>query len=67
MTFLFVLNDAVKNWVQTHPGALYSAFALNFVFIIGLACCRQITKTVPHNYILLALFTLTECALPCRA
>lgn len=63
MTFLFVLNDSVKTWVQTHPGALYSAFGLNFAFIIALACCRKITKTVPHNYILLALFTLTECAL----
>jgi hypothetical protein len=44
---------SVKSWVQTHVGVLYAAMALSLVFIIALACCPGVTRTVPLNYIVL--------------
>lgn len=58
--FLFVFENSVKQYVQTHPAMLYSALGLNFAFIIVLSCCPTTTKVVPYNYWLLFAFTLTE-------
>ena len=35
--------------------------AINIVTLYALACYRNVARKVPLNYILLAIFTLTEC------
>jgi protein lifeguard len=60
ITCIFVFSNSVKQYVQTHAGVYYAALGLNFAFMIAMACCRNTTKVVPYNYILLFAFTLTE-------
>lgn len=57
-TLLFIYNSSVKNFVFEHPGLLYSAYALMLVVIIALACCGNVRRQYPTNYILLATFTI---------
>lgn len=60
LTFLFVLNDNVKTWVKANPGFMYAAIAVQFAAIIALACCGDVRRRFPGNYILLGVFTLAE-------
>lgn len=60
ITAIFVFSTTVQDWVLSHPGVLYSAIALQFVFIIILVCFRESTRVVPYNYLLLFGFTLAE-------
>jgi len=59
-TLLFVLNQKIKHYVQNNMTLLIFSFILSFVFLIALACCGDIAKVYPYNYILLTLFTLVE-------
>lgn len=60
LTMIFVTNQAIKEFVQQSTAMLVTAIVLSFVFLIILACCGQIARIQPWNYILLFLFTLVE-------
>lgn len=60
MTMIFTRVDSVKEYVQTHPGALWAAIILSFVIIIGISCSKTLCRQSPYNYIALSLFTLVE-------
>jgi FtsH-binding integral membrane protein len=60
MALLFVLNDTIKSFVQRSSTMLITAIVLSFVFLIILACCGDIARSFPINYIVLTAFTLVE-------
>ena len=45
---------------KTHDGLLIIMIIVTFVTLIPLACCVNVARRVPMNYILLLLFTLGE-------
>ncbi|XP_041531302.1 protein lifeguard 2-like [Microtus oregoni] len=57
---IFVFCKPVRKWIIGIPWFMYALFPAVLVVIIVLACCRDIRRQVPANYILLALFTLLE-------
>lgn len=60
LSMLFMINQIIKEFVQKNLSMLITAIVLSFVFLIILACCGNIAKTAPWNYIFLFLFTLVE-------
>ncbi|XP_010601781.1 protein lifeguard 1 isoform X4 [Fukomys damarensis] len=56
----FVFWKALRVWVVTHPWFICALFPAFFVIFIALACCGNIRREVPANYILLGLFTVLE-------
>ncbi|XP_051033172.1 protein lifeguard 2-like [Phodopus roborovskii] len=57
---VFVFCKPVKKWITTVPWFMYALMPAVMVVVIVLACCRDVRRQVPVNYILLALFTLLE-------
>lgn len=60
ITLLFSMNNDVKHFVQRSPGMLLSAWVLSLVLIIALACCPNVRRKYPINYIALFSFTLVK-------
>lgn len=54
---LFISSDTIKGFVHTNSWMVLTSIILNFILIFALMIKRNET---PTNYILLALFTLTE-------
>lgn len=57
---LFVYNDSVKLFAQEHTEMLFIAILLVFVLMIAMACCDNVRRTFPLNFICLFLFTFVE-------
>ncbi|XP_031235786.1 protein lifeguard 2-like isoform X2 [Mastomys coucha] len=57
---IFVFCKAVRKWVIATPEFLYALFPAILIVMIILACCRDIRRQVPMNYILLTFFTILE-------
>ncbi|XP_008072038.1 protein lifeguard 1 [Carlito syrichta] len=57
---MFVFWDALRAWVLANPWFTYALFPGFFVILIILACCGDIRRKVPANYILLGFFTVLE-------
>ncbi|XP_028718653.1 protein lifeguard 2-like [Peromyscus leucopus] len=57
---VFVFSKPLRKWVISVPWFIYALLPACFIVIIVLACCRDVRRQVPMNYILLALFTLLE-------
>uniref|UniRef100_A0A286XQP8 Transmembrane BAX inhibitor motif containing 1 n=1 Tax=Cavia porcellus TaxID=10141 RepID=A0A286XQP8_CAVPO len=60
ITGTFVFWKDLRVWVVTHPWFIYSLFPAFFIVFIILACCGNIRREVPANYILLGLFTILQ-------
>ncbi|XP_008820764.1 protein lifeguard 2 [Nannospalax galili] len=60
ITSLFVLMKGLRTWVTVHPLFIYALFPAFFVVFIVLACCGDLHRQVPANYILLGFFTLLQ-------
>jgi FtsH-binding integral membrane protein len=56
----FTYHDATKHFVRSHPGMLWGAFAVMIVCLITMACCGDVRRKAPMNFIFLFLFTLAE-------
>ncbi|XP_013371389.1 PREDICTED: protein lifeguard 1 isoform X3 [Chinchilla lanigera] len=56
----FVFWKALRVWVVANPWFIHALFPAFFAIIIILACCGNIRREVPANYILLGLFTILE-------
>lgn len=57
LTILFVLNNSVNQWIQSHVGIIWIAFIFSFVIMIVLVCNPSLARKSPINYILLSIFT----------
>jgi FtsH-binding integral membrane protein len=63
---IFNSIDSVKKYVSLEEGGeghtwpLVTSMFVSFGCIITLACCADMARSYPHNYIFLSLFTLAE-------
>eukprot|EP00058_Branchiostoma_floridae_P017494 XP_002602982.1 hypothetical protein BRAFLDRAFT_84717 [Branchiostoma floridae] len=57
---IFLYVDEVNEFARTHHWMYYVALGVTFVMIITLACCPNIRRNFPVNFICLAIFTLAE-------
>jgi len=57
---VFVFSDGMKGFARANSWLVWVAFGATFVVMIMLACCGDLRRQTPHNYILLFLFTLAE-------
>lgn len=57
---LFVLCAPVNKFVRHNTGMFWSAWILTLVFMIAIACCENVRRSFPLNFIVLGLFTLCE-------
>ncbi|XP_065366366.1 protein lifeguard 1-like [Calliphora vicina] len=57
---VFVFNEELQDYVTEQPHLLLAAFVITFVTMIALACCPNVRRKVPVNYMCLAIFTLAE-------
>uniref|UniRef100_A0A8D2E621 Uncharacterized protein n=1 Tax=Theropithecus gelada TaxID=9565 RepID=A0A8D2E621_THEGE len=51
--------EALKVWVLKNPWFIYATFPAFFVVLIILACCGNLRRQVPANYILLGFFVIS--------
>ncbi|XP_011887472.1 PREDICTED: protein lifeguard 1 isoform X3 [Cercocebus atys] len=56
ITSVFIFWEALKVWVLKNPWFIYATFPAFFVVLIILACCGNLRRQVPANYILLGFF-----------
>lgn len=54
------LSDGFRLWLHNNPWVLIVSIVLNLVSMYALGCYRSLARSVPINYILLAIFTVTE-------
>uniref|UniRef100_U5EY08 Putative n-methyl-d-aspartate receptor-associated protein n=1 Tax=Corethrella appendiculata TaxID=1370023 RepID=U5EY08_9DIPT len=57
---LFVYHRPTTLWVSRHPELWWIALILMFVTLISMACCGDVRRKAPTNFIFLALFTLAQ-------
>ncbi|KAM3955858.1 glutamate [NMDA] receptor-associated protein 1 isoform 2-T2 [Aphomia sociella] len=57
---LFIFHQPTKLWVHRNPGMFWVAFAVTFVTLIVMACCGDVRRKSPMNFIFLGIFTLAQ-------
>ncbi|XP_054287175.1 protein lifeguard 1-like isoform X2 [Macrosteles quadrilineatus] len=57
---LFTFHEGTKVYVRTHPGLWWLAMIFMFATMITLACCGDVRRKAPMNFICLGIFTLAE-------
>lgn len=57
---LFMYVPGVKEYSHANPWLMILAMVLTFVLLIALACCPDVRRSFPTNFILLGLFTVLE-------
>lgn len=57
---LFVFHEPTKRWVQHQPMLAIIAIVVVFATMIALACCGELRRKAPMNYVLLIVFTIAE-------
>ncbi|KAG8179830.1 hypothetical protein JTE90_020813 [Oedothorax gibbosus] len=57
---LFVYSEPVRLYTQEHTEMIIIAVVLVFVLMIAMACCDNVRRTYPLNFICLFLFTFVE-------
>ncbi|GAB1608260.1 protein lifeguard 1-like [Argonauta hians] len=57
---IFLYVEPVRDYSRQNPWIVYLALALTFITIIMLACCSNIRRQFPVNFIVLSLFTVCE-------
>ncbi|XP_046920356.1 glutamate NMDA receptor-associated protein 1 lifeguard isoform X2 [Dermatophagoides farinae] len=64
ITFGFVFaisgSDKAQEWTRQNSWLMFVALAVVLVTMITLACCGDMARKTPHNYICLFLFTLAQ-------
>jgi len=60
MAFFFI--ESVKKWALTpaNQWLFWVAVVFMFVSLIAMACCPDVRRKTPHNYIFLTIFTAAE-------
>ncbi|KAL4229473.1 hypothetical protein ACF0H5_012511 [Mactra antiquata] len=57
---IFIYVPAAKEYSIANPWLMILAMVLTFVLLIALACCPNVRRSFPTNFILLGLFTILE-------
>lgn len=57
---LFMLSTGLQTFLIANPWALLVSFGVSFGTLIAMMCNPTLARSYPHNYTLLALFTLAE-------
>lgn len=57
---VFLYHKPTQLWVRAHPEMFWVCFVATIVLIISMACCTNVRRKAPMNYIFLFLFTLAE-------
>lgn len=57
---LMSTNESVRYYCMHNMWPFYLSIPLVFGSLVGLACCGDLHRTFPHNYILLGVFTVAE-------
>lgn len=57
---LFMYHNPTKKWVRAHPELFWISFGVMIVTLISMACCTNVRRKAPMNFIFLGLFTLAE-------
>jgi hypothetical protein len=57
---LFVFHEPTKQYALQNPWMYITSLVVLFVALIALACCENLRRKAPANYILLLLFTLAQ-------
>ena len=56
----FTYHEGTKQYVRSHMGIWWAAFAVMFVCLITMACCGDVRRKAPMNFIFLFIFTLAQ-------
>jgi FtsH-binding integral membrane protein len=56
----FTFHEPTKLYVRQHMGIWWAAFAVMIVCLITMACCGDVRRKSPMNFIFLFIFTLAE-------
>lgn len=59
----FLYHKPTQMWVMRHTELFWIAFAVTIVLIICMACCTNVRRKAPMNFVFLFLFTLAEAFL----
>ncbi|KAJ0178099.1 hypothetical protein K1T71_005922 [Dendrolimus kikuchii] len=57
---LFLFHEPTKVWVHRNGWLFWVALVVMFVCLISMACCTNVRRKVPMNFIFLTIFTLAE-------
>lgn len=57
---LFMYHEPARMFVARNPSIGIIAFVTMFVVLIIMACCGEIRRKTPHNFIFLAMFTAAQ-------
>ncbi|EFN88629.1 Glutamate [NMDA] receptor-associated protein 1 [Harpegnathos saltator] len=63
MITLFVYHTPTQRWVHSHRELFWVCFVVTIVLIICMACCTNVRRKAPMNFIFLFLFTVAEAFL----
>jgi len=53
-----VFHEPTKLFVRKHPELMWIALGVQFVSMIAIACCGNVRRSFPMNFIFLGLFTI---------
>jgi FtsH-binding integral membrane protein len=56
----FTYHEPTKRYVHQNQGIWWGAFAVMIVCLIVMACCGDVRRKAPMNFVFLFLFTLAE-------
>lgn len=59
----FLYHEPTRKYMHSHIEFFYIALVLVFVCLIVLACCGEVRRKAPQNFIFLGIFTLAESLL----
>lgn len=59
----FLYHEPTRRFVHNNIWLFFLALVVTFVAMITLACCGEVRRRAPTNYILLGIFTLAEAFL----
>lgn len=64
MTLAFIVwfgfHQATNEWVRRNIGMFYVALAVMFISLLVMACCENVRRKAPLNFVFLGIFTLAE-------
>lgn len=63
LCIISVSSSSFALFQKTHPELMIVALIISIVTIIALTCFKSVSRTVPTNYIVLAVFTFAEAYL----
>ncbi|KAJ8715911.1 hypothetical protein PYW08_013196 [Mythimna loreyi] len=57
---LFLFHKPTQQWAHRNTWLFWVAFAIVFVCLITMACCHNVRRQAPMNFIFLGIFTVAE-------